>query len=361
VTTRTNPTWRSPVVTTDDVAGGSARWTIHDAPSPRPGDPPDFSWSPTSSAATSFFDRDSVPEELEVPDGTLSRGSDDDPGVAHSVYRDSPLAEESSDSASFLGSSISSDPDDSEDIRFERLSERLFERLSERLSADSFSATATLPPTAERATTDELVRFREDGPRKGLAHNPLPAIVVGLILATVFGLAGAVSSFRGKTVYTSTTVMLINDPYQLATSGSSEFVDLDALRSKYAGLLGTDPIAQPVAASLHLSLDSVVGAVSAEVPTQSLLMQVEATWQTPTEAELVSQTAANQLTSYVNAENVRYNIPANDQISLTTVNPASPAVARRPSKSHALTLAVGLAVLGFALGFFSVQLVRYLR
>jgi capsular polysaccharide biosynthesis protein len=349
-------------VTADDGSRGYADWAIDDPSLRQLEDPPEFSWSPSSSGTTWFFDHDRVPEQVEARDERPRAGSDAGRTATPPDDRGTRLAEAASGSngvpgsAGSLDSTVASDPlgpNDTEDVKFERWINTS--------SADTLGSTSSRPSAVEDVTNDEHLPVREGHPRLALAHNPLPAIMLGLLFATVFGVVGAVSSFGGQTVYTSTTVMLINDPYQLATSGSSEFLNLDALRSKYAGLLDTDPIAQPVAASLHLSLDGVIGALSSQVPTESLLMSVEATWASPTEAELISQTAANELTSYVNAENTHYAIPANDQISLTTVNPASPAVARRPSKSHALTLAVGLAVLGFALGFFSVQLVRFLR
>jgi capsular polysaccharide biosynthesis protein len=341
-------------VTADDGKRGLSQWTTHDQSPRRPDDNSDLSWTPPSSATTWFADYESSPEPTQSSDYESSSYVHDfefhDDEFSSGDYES---AFESSSASGSNGSLRTEEPDTQRSQRHESL------ETIERFSTGSIGVSPT--PAAAQSTSEEHLRARHEEPRKGLTHNPLPAIAVGLLLAAVFGIAGAVSSFKGKTVYTSTTVMLINDPYQLATSGSSEFLDLDALRSKYSGLLDTDAIAQPVAASLHLSLNDAVGALSAQVPTQSLLLDVEATWGSPTEAQLISQTAANQLTSYVNGENARYNIPANDQISLTTVNPASPSVPKRPSKSHALTLAAGLAVIGFALGFFSVQLVRFLR
>ncbi|MGH9029620.1 MAG: hypothetical protein ACRDV4_08410 [Acidimicrobiales bacterium] len=220
-----------------------------------------------------------------------------------------------------------------------------------------------LPPDSEDGKGEHgaLRAHEEKNLLRALGHDPMRAVLAGLVLAMLFGIVGAAASLKGKTVYTSTTIMLIDDPPQLASSGSSEFLNLDALRWKYSGLLDTDPISQPVARSLHLPLDSVASSLTSQIPLESLLMEIEGTWSNPREAEVLSQTAANELTSYVAGENVHYAIPTNDQIQLTTVNPAAVAVAHGPSKSHAVTLAVGLAVLGFLLGFFGTQLLRYLR
>lgn len=227
------------------------------------------------------------------------------------------------------------------------------------------STTALQPRTNERDGYRRRMDEREQWQHrvwKALTHDAGMAVLLGLLLAAVFGALGAVASLGGTTNYTSTTVMLIDDPYQLATSGDdSWFVKLDALRVKYSGLISTDAIAQPVARQLHLSLGSVLGAVSAQVPYTSLLMSVEATWSTPHEAQVLSQAVANEVTDYVRAEEVTYGVPPVDRFTLTTIDPASAAVAQGPSKTHAVTLAVGLAVLGFLLGFVATQLARYLR
>lgn len=195
-----------------------------------------------------------------------------------------------------------------------------------------------------------------------LGHDPMTAVLFGLLLAFVFGALGAVASLGGTTTYTSKTAMLIDDPYLLATAGDpNQFVKLDELRFKYAGLLNTDSIALPVASRLHLPVNDVIASLSAEVPFNSLLMNVDATASTPREAQLVSQAAANQLTTYVGQEDVRFDIPQGYRFTLSTIDPASAAIAQPPSKTRAVTLAIGLAILGFALGFLATQIVRYLR
>lgn len=195
-----------------------------------------------------------------------------------------------------------------------------------------------------------------------MAHRPARAIVAGLLLGVLLAAFGAVIALRGPTTYTSSTTMLIDDPYQLATSGQvTEFTNLDALRYKYAGLVGTDSMANPVASKLHLPVDDVIGAVSASVPTNSLLMTVDATWSTPDEARRISEAAAHEVTAYIVYEDDIYNIPSAERFTFKVVDPATAAVGKGPSKSKAVTLAVGLAVLGFAVGFLLTQLIRYVR
>ena len=102
-----------------------------------------------------------------------------------------------------------------------------------------------------------------------MGHRPGKAIVAGLLLGVLLAVLGAASILKGPTSYSSSTTMLIDDPYQLATSGqATEFSNLDALRYKYAALVATDSIADPVASQLHLPVDDVLGALSTNVPVE---------------------------------------------------------------------------------------------
>lgn len=196
-----------------------------------------------------------------------------------------------------------------------------------------------------------------------MGNRPVRAVVVGVILGLVLAGIGDAAVLSGqKTVYTSTAVMLIDDPYALATSGQpNEFANLDALRYKYAALVGTDSIAGPVAAELGLPVGDVVGAVSTKVPAYSLIMYVTATWSSPGEAQRLAQATAQQVSTFITHEDDAYNIPASARFTFDVVDPAPPATAQTPSKSKAVSLAIGLGLLGFALGFLVMQLVQFLR
>lgn len=195
-----------------------------------------------------------------------------------------------------------------------------------------------------------------------MGQHVLRAVLVGLFLGFALALVGGLSVLSGRTTYTSSAVMLINDPYKLATSGQpNEFTSLDYLRYKYAALVKTDAIAGRVAAQLGLPAGDVIGAVSANVPVNSLLMEVTATWPTPDEAQRLAQATANQVTAYINQEDTTYAIPAADRFTFEVIDPAPSATAHNPSKAKAVSLAIGLAVLGFAVGFVATQLVRFLR
>jgi capsular polysaccharide biosynthesis protein len=196
-----------------------------------------------------------------------------------------------------------------------------------------------------------------------MGNRPLRAVIVGLILGLLLAGIADIAVLSGqKTVYTSTAVMLIDDPYALATSGQpDEFANLDALRYKYAALVGTNSIAGPVAAELGIPVGDVIGAVSTKVPAYSLIMDVTATWSSPAEAQRLAQATAEQISTFITHEDDAYSIPASARFTFHVVDPAPPATAQTPSKSKAVSLAIGLGLLGFAVGFLFTQLVHFLR
>ena len=104
-----------------------------------------------------------------------------------------------------------------------------------------------------------------------------------------------------------------------------------------------------------------MGALSTNVPANSLLMDVTATWSTPGGAQKLAQATADEITAYVNQEDDLYKIPAADRFTFQTIDQASAGSAHAPSKARAASLAIGLALLGFAIGFVATQLFRFLR
>ena len=195
-----------------------------------------------------------------------------------------------------------------------------------------------------------------------MGERALRAVLVGLFLGFALALIGGFSALSGKTTYSSTAVMLINDPYKLATSGQpDEFTSLDLLRYKYSALVKTEAIAGPVATKLGYPVDEVIGALSTKVPASSLLMSVTATWSTPNGAQTMAQAVADEISAYVGREDEAYRIPPADRFTFQVIDQALPGSAHGPSKAKAASLAIGLALLGFAIGFVATQLVRFLR
>jgi capsular polysaccharide biosynthesis protein len=197
---------------------------------------------------------------------------------------------------------------------------------------------------------------------RALRMKPLLAIVLGLIVASLLAVTGARSVLGTQTTWSSTAVMLIDDPSALATAGDDgQLLKLDALRLKYQALVSTTVIAQPVATQLHMPVGDVLGSVTATVPYQSLLMDVTATGSNPGVVQRLAQTTANEVTKFVKYEASVYNVPKADRYTFIVIEPAKVAAGNRPSHAYALTLAAGLAVAGFAVTFVATQLWRNRR
>jgi hypothetical protein len=199
---------------------------------------------------------------------------------------------------------------------------------------------------------------------RALSRQARFGAAVGLVLGVVLGALTGVAAANGTTRWTSTTTMMIDDPYQLATAGDQgELLKLNSLLVKYAGLLGTDVIARPIAQQLGLSVNEVLHSVTANnnPATETLLLPITATASTPELAQRLASTAAHELTAYVEIQNVEFHIPPADQFTLTTVDPASTPVRHGPSKTKAASDALAVGVVVFVLGMAATQLVRNRR
>lgn len=197
---------------------------------------------------------------------------------------------------------------------------------------------------------------------QALSWRPWAGVLVGLLLGLAAAGAALGVTLSGRTSYHSTTVLLIDNPYQLATAGDQgQILKLDQLRGKYASLVGTDLIAGPVARRLGLPVGQVISSVAAGSAPGSLLIDVVATTYAPSQAPRLSGAVADELTSYVRAEEATYGVPAADRFFLRTAIPTTGPVANRPSRTRALTWGVGFGVLGLVVGFTGAQLVSNRR
>jgi hypothetical protein len=191
---------------------------------------------------------------------------------------------------------------------------------------------------------------------------PVLAVVAAVLGALLSAALVGAAELRGPTTYTASATMFIDDPYALATAGDSgQLLKLDTLRVKYASLVGTDVIAGPVAARLGLPVGAVLGAVSASVPGESLLMDVSASWSSPRLAVVLADDAAAQVTAYVRQEESAFGIPADDRFTLTDIQPAVSAEAHAPSRARAVTDEVAVALAALVVIYLGVQLIRNRR
>src|SRR5258708_1332335 len=87
-----------------------------------------------------------------------------------------------------------------------------------------------------------------DHPQTGfgaaLRTAPLLALLIGVLLAIGGAVVGWHLNASGTPIYTSRTVMAIDQPYGMATAGSEGLLlKLVTLRVKYQGLASTDAMA----------------------------------------------------------------------------------------------------------------------
>ncbi|HUI03956.1 MAG TPA: hypothetical protein VLZ77_10465 [Acidimicrobiales bacterium] len=195
-----------------------------------------------------------------------------------------------------------------------------------------------------------------------LRTGPLLALVAAAVVATVLGLSGEFFTLRGPTVWTSRTVMLVDEPYGIAVAGDQGLLlKLEGVRLKYQGLAVTNAIDQPVAAKLNVPVSVVEGSAAVVLPPDSLLLDVYGQWSSPAFAQQLSGAVANEISAYVAQEDAQYKVPAADQFTISVVDAPAPATASGPSHSKAATVALGLAIAGFVVGFVVTQLVRNRR
>ena len=170
------------------------------------------------------------------------------------------------------------------------------------------------------------------------------ALVVGALVAAL--LAAAVG--RKAPVYESRAVLSIDQPLAIAASGSGGIVDkLSKLRGKYAGLVRTDVIAEPVARHLGLPVGAVRSSLVAAADDTSLLMVVGARTADAAQSKRLASAAADEVVAYAAAEQQKYSIPKAQQFTFSVVVPASSATSTGGGRSRQVRVGLlGLLVAG---------------
>jgi capsular polysaccharide biosynthesis protein len=167
-------------------------------------------------------------------------------------------------------------------------------------------------------------------------------IVVVVIAVLGAGIAGAVVASRTPR-YESRTAVLIDQPRAIAAAGDEGVIaKLSRLRSKYAGLLPTPEMLDPVARDLDLSVGEVASAVHAEVPVNSLLLTVVAESSDKAQVTTMSRTVGKRFERFAADEQKAAGIPADQRFTFEVV--AGPSTAERVSPEGTRTLAVAATV-----------------
>jgi capsular polysaccharide biosynthesis protein len=193
---------------------------------------------------------------------------------------------------------------------------------------------------------------------EALKHRPGRNLVLALTIAVFAAALGATIILREPGKYSSTATLLINDPQQLATAGDDGMINkLNALRLKYAGLAATSTIAGPVAEQLGIDEKTVATDTVALPGPDSLILSAQATTSSPSMAQRMAQGVADELITYVNSENSRFNLPPNLQYSFSVVNPATAATQIAPSQTRAATVGGAMAAVALIAAYVTLQLV----
>ena len=179
-----------------------------------------------------------------------------------------------------------------------------------------------------------------------MLKQPALLALVTAVLVTAGVLAAMLSA---PPLYTSTAVLAIDQPGALAASDDAGVIEkLSRLRFTYAGLVGTDRVAAPVAERLGEPLADVRGRLTAQAELQDLLLRVTGSDDTAAGARRTASALAEVLIAQLAAEQQALGAPAPMRVSLTTVRPAVAVEQVAPSRTRALAVAVLLGVLSGA-------------
>ena len=176
---------------------------------------------------------------------------------------------------------------------------------------------------------------------RGNAFRVFVAVIAGIVVG---GLVGATVG-SPETKFESRSVLLIDQPTAIASAGDEGvIVKLIRLRTKYADLLRTDPLSQPIADELGRPLGEVKANLRAQLPFQSLLLVIVGSGDDAEEAQALAQAAAESVQAFAAAEQEADQIPADERVVFEVVEAADPGVKAGESRSRRVTAALVSAV-----------------
>jgi capsular polysaccharide biosynthesis protein len=201
-----------------------------------------------------------------------------------------------------------------------------------------------------------------DTPRPPSAREILRApslrnVLVAAVLAAIAAGAAALFVLQGSAVYQSAETLLIDQPRAVAAPGGEGVVTkLNMLRSKYAALVRTELIVAPVSDATGVAPGEVAASLGALVPPQALVFQVTARSSTPERAAELATAAADELRTYLDAEQAAADIPEADRMVLTTATAARPGGKVEPTPQRAITVAAAAGALALGIAYVAIQL-----
>ena len=195
--------------------------------------------------------------------------------------------------------------------------------------------------------------------RVAVERFSLRNLVLALVVAVLCAGFAAALSMRGPDRYQSFSVLLIDNPLALATSGNDATVNkLEQLRGKYATLASTEVVAGPVGETVGLPAGAVMARTDVRPAPATLSLLVVASGDDPVSTRELARAMANGLAEFVVDEHKRNAVPAADRFVLEVVQPATPPSKSSPSSDAALTAAAITFVVAISGAYLALQFLR---
>lgn len=181
--------------------------------------------------------------------------------------------------------------------------------------------------------------------------------MIAIIAALFVAGAGAVYTRRQPRIFFSAATVMIDQPKLLFRAENPGIVEkLSQLRLKYAGIARTSIVYRPVAERLDLPEGLVRRAISLGAIQRTLLMLIQAQARTPKLSQSISQAAAEELMKYAKAEQDSLQIPDEQKIVFTILDPALPGVKISPRNSRVITVTATSGILTLLVVFIGARL-----
>lgn len=188
------------------------------------------------------------------------------------------------------------------------------------------------------------------------------SLLTAVLLAVTAGAVAFVAVAHRDQTYLASTATLLDQPTAIARSQNPGVIDkLSRLRFKYAGILRSDSVVDPVAAKLNMNRGAVAGSIVSRGDTGSLLLFVGARATTRQKAVQLSNELARQLAAYIAKEQSEAAIPPIDRVSLRVVAPARGAALVSPTTRQRYVATAGAIVVVLVLSLGVADLVRRRR
>ncbi len=183
-------------------------------------------------------------------------------------------------------------------------------------------------------------------------------LVAALIVAFLVGALAGVVVLTRPAKFDATAAVAVDQPSLIASGGDRVIDKLQRLRVKYAPLLRTDVIADPLSKQLGTSPGVLRASLSATAPVDSLLIVITAHTGSRTQSQNFANKAAQFLVTYAKDEQTRDNVPAAEQFQLVVVDQARPGAKVEPTQQRAIAVTLASALIGGALAYVLLQLLR---